>query len=126
MCVFPAGNGLPTVGAVTRVTAPTMTSAIFRSGGQQFRVTEGDVLRVATLAGEAGQGVVFDEVLAVLGDSPNIGKPLVSGAQVTAEIVRHGRGEKLIVFKFRRRKRFKRKMGHRQNFTEVKITSISA
>ena len=103
-----------------------MTSAIFRSGGQQFRVTEGDVLRVATLAGEAGQGVVFDEVLAVLGDSPNIGKPLVSGAQVTAEIVRHGRGEKLIVFKFRRRKRFKRKMGHRQNFTEVKITSISA
>jgi len=103
-----------------------MTSAIFRSGGQQFRVTEGDVLRVATLAGEAGQGVVFDEVLAVLGDSPNIGKPLVSGAQVQAEIVRHGRGEKLIVFKFRRRKRFKRKMGHRQNFTEVKITSISA
>jgi large subunit ribosomal protein L21 len=103
-----------------------MTSAIFRSGGQQFRVTEGDVLRVATLAGEAGQGVVFDEVLAVLGDSPNIGKPLVNGAQVKAEIVRHGRGEKLIVFKFRRRKRFKRKMGHRQNFTEVKITSISA
>ena len=103
-----------------------MTSAIFRSGGQQFRVIEGDVLRVATLAGEAGQGVVFDEVLAVLGDSPNIGKPLVTGAQVKAEIVRHGRGEKLIVFKFRRRKRFKRKMGHRQNFTEVKITSISA
>ena len=103
-----------------------MTSAIFRSGGQQFRVTEGDVLRVATLAGDAGQGVVFDEVLAVLGDSPNIGKPLVNGAQVKAEIVRHGRGEKLIVFKFRRRKRFKRKMGHRQNFTEVKITSISA
>jgi large subunit ribosomal protein L21 len=103
-----------------------MTSAIFRSGGQQFRVIEGDVLRVATLAGDAGQSVVFDEVLAVLGDSPNIGKPLVKGAQVKAEIVRHGRGEKLIVFKFRRRKRFKRKMGHRQNFTEVKITSISA
>jgi large subunit ribosomal protein L21 len=103
-----------------------MTSAIFRSGGQQFRVSEGDTLRVATLAGEAGQSVVFDEVLAVLGDSPAIGQPLVKGAQVQAEIVQHGRGEKIVVFKFRRRKRFKRKMGHRQNFTEVKITSISA
>jgi len=103
-----------------------MTSAIFRSGGQQFRVSEGDTLRVATLAGEAGQSVVFDEVLAVLGDSPAIGQPLVKGAQVKAEIVQHGRGEKIVVFKFRRRKRFKRKMGHRQNFTEVKITSISA
>lgn len=103
-----------------------MTSAIFRSGGQQFRVSEGDTLRVATLAGEAGQAVVFDEVLAVLGDTTAIGQPLVKGAQVKAEIVLHGRGEKLIVFKFKRRKRFKRKMGHRQNFTEVKITSISA
>jgi len=103
-----------------------MTSAIFRSGGQQFRVSEGDTLRVATLVGEAGQAVVFEEVLAVLGDTTSIGQPLVKGAQVKAEIVQHGRGEKLIVFKFKRRKRFKRKMGHRQNFTEVKITSISA
>lgn len=107
-----------------------MTSAIIRSGGQQFRVSEGDTLRVATLPGDAGQSVVFDEVLAVLGDggsgAAKIGRPLVAGAKVSAEIVQHGRGEKLIVFKFRRRKRFKRKMGHRQNFTEVKITSISA
>ena len=70
--------------------------------------------------------MVFDQVLAVLGDSPKIGRPLVAGAKVSAQIVQHGRGEKLIVFKFRRRKRFKRKMGHRQNFTEVKITSITA
>ena len=103
-----------------------MTSAIFRSGGQQFRVSEGDTLRVATLAGDAGSSVVFDEVLAVLGDAAKIGQPLVAGAKISAEIVQHGRGEKLIVFKFRRRKRFKRKMGHRQGFTEVKITSISA
>ncbi|MEO8178940.1 MAG: 50S ribosomal protein L21 [Deltaproteobacteria bacterium] len=103
-----------------------MTSAIFRTGGQQFRVSEGDTLRIATLVGEAGQAVVFDEVLAVLGDTTAIGQPLVKGAQIKAEIVQHGRGEKIIVFKFRRRKRFKRKMGHRQNFTEVKITSISA
>jgi large subunit ribosomal protein L21 len=105
-----------------------MTSAIIRTGGQQFRVTEGDVLRLANLAGEAGEDIVFDEVLAVSGDSgsaPAFGQPLVKGATVTAQIVRHGRGEKLIVFKFRRRKRYKRKNGHRQNFTEVKVTSIS-
>jgi large subunit ribosomal protein L21 len=110
-----------------------MSSAIFRSGGQQYRVSTGDVLRLATLSGEAGQDVVFDEVLALLGGSASgasgettLGQPLVKGAKVTAQIVRHGRGEKLVVFKFRRRKRFKRKNGHRQNFTEVKITAISA
>jgi large subunit ribosomal protein L21 len=103
-----------------------MSSAIFRTGGQQYRVSEGDVLRLATIAGDAGQDVVFEEVLAVVGDSTTLGQPLVKGAKVTAQIVRHARGEKLIVFKFRRRKRYKRKNGHRQNFTEVKITGISA
>jgi large subunit ribosomal protein L21 len=103
-----------------------MSSAIFRTGGQQYRVSAGDVLRLATIAGDAGQDVVFDEVLAVLGDSTTLGQPLVKGAKVTAQIVRHDRGEKLVIFKFKRRKRFKRKNGHRQNFTEVKITGISA
>jgi large subunit ribosomal protein L21 len=103
-----------------------MSSAIFRTGGQQYRVSAGDVLRLATIAGEAGQDVVFDQVLAVLGDSTTLGQPLVSGAKVTAQIVRHARGEKLVIFKFKRRKRYKRKNGHRQNFTEVKITGISA
>jgi large subunit ribosomal protein L21 len=108
-----------------------MTSAIIRTGGQQYRVSEGDVLRIASLSGDAGQAIVFDEVLALGGDPATgslaaIGQPLVKGATVTAQIVNHGRGEKLVVFKFRRRKRYKRKMGHRQNFTEVKITSISA
>ena len=103
-----------------------MTSAIIRTGGQQYRVSEGDTLRIATLAGDAGQSIVFDEVLALGGDTITIGQPLVKGATVTAEIVSHGRGEKIVVFKFRRRKRYKRKMGHRQNFTAVKITSISA
>jgi large subunit ribosomal protein L21 len=103
-----------------------MSSAIFRTGGQQYRVSEGDVLRLATIAGDAGQDVVFDQVLAVLGDSPTLGQPLVQGAKVTAQIVRHDRGEKLVIFKFKRRKRYKRKNGHRQNFTEVKITAISA
>ena len=103
-----------------------MTSAIIRTGGQQYRVSEGDTLRIATLAGDAGQSIVFDEVLALGGETITIGQPLVKGAKVTAEIVSHGRGEKIVVFKFRRRKRYKRKMGHRQNFTAVKITSISA
>src|SRR5688572_11538124 len=102
-----------------------MTSAIIRTGGQQFRVSEGDVLRLQTIAGEAGNTIVFDEVLAIGGDKSVLGQPLIKGAKVTGEIVRHSRGEKLIVFKFRRRKRYKRKMGHRQNHTMVKITSIS-
>jgi large subunit ribosomal protein L21 len=102
-----------------------MTSAIFKSGGKQYRAAEGDVLRLATLPGEAGQAVTFDEVLLVSGDSPAIGAPLVAGAKVQAEIVRHGRGPKLVVFKFKRRKRFKLKKGHRQDFTEVRVTSIS-
>jgi len=103
-----------------------MSSAIIRSGGQQFRVSAGDVLHLASITGDAGQDVVFDEVLALLGDSTTLGQPLIKGAKVTAQIVRHLRGEKLVVFKFKRRKRYKRKNGHRQNLTEVKITGISA
>lgn len=103
-----------------------MSSAIIQTGGKQYRVSEGDTLKVATLGGEQGEAVVFDQVLAVLGDDPSIGKPLVAGAKVEGKIVRHGRGEKLIVYKFKRRKRYQRKMGHRQAFTEVQITSISA
>ena len=103
-----------------------MSTAIIRSGGQQFRVSAGDVLRMASIAGDAGQDVVFDEVLAVLGESTTLGQPLVKGAKVTGQIVRQMRGEKLVVFKFKRRKRYKRKNGHRQNLTEVKITGISA
>ena len=84
------------------------------------------MVRIAHLAGDAGNAITFDEVLSVAGDKSVIGQPLIKGAKVLAEIVRHERGEKLIVFKFRRRKRFKRKNGHRQDYTTVKITSISA
>lgn len=103
-----------------------MTSAIIKTGGKQYRVAQGDVIRVATLAGDAGQSVVFDQVLAVTGAEVKTGQPLVAGAKVEAQIVRHGRGPKLVVFKLKRRKRFKVKRGHRQDFTEVRVTSISA
>jgi large subunit ribosomal protein L21 len=103
-----------------------MSSAIIKTGGKQYRVTAGDVIRVATLTGEAGASVVFDQVLAVTGETAKIGLPLVAGAKVEAQIVRHGRGPKIVVFKLKRRKRFKVKKGHRQDFTEVRVTSISS
>ena len=100
-----------------------MASAVIRTGGKQYRVAEGDLVRVATLAGNPGDKVKFD-VLLLSGDSVQIGKPSVSGAEVEGEIVEHGRAEKLIVFKFRKRKRSRKKAGHRQDFTAVRITGV--
>lgn len=101
-----------------------MAYAIIRTGGKQYRVAEGDLVRVSSLEGEPGAKIEFGEVLLVGGDTPKVGKPLVQGAKVSAEIVEHGRDKKLIVFKFRRRKRSRRKAGHRQNFTAVRITGV--
>jgi large subunit ribosomal protein L21 len=108
------------------MTTAAAPSAIIRTGGQQHRVSEGEIVRVASLAGNPGDKVSFDEVLAILGESPKIGTPTVAKAKVSAEIVNQGLGEKLVVFKFRRRKRYKKKAGHRQGYTAVKITGISA
>jgi large subunit ribosomal protein L21 len=101
-----------------------MATAVIRTGGKQYRVSEGDTLAVELLAGNPGDDVEFSDVLFLGGDSPKIGKPLVSGAKVTGKILAHDRGERLVVFKFKRRKRYKRKNGHRQHFTSVQITSI--
>jgi large subunit ribosomal protein L21 len=101
-----------------------MATAVIRTGGKQYRVSEGDTLAVELLAGNPGDDVQFSDILFLGGDSPKIGTPLVSGAKVTGKIIAHDRGERLVVFKFRRRKRYKRKNGHRQHFTSVKITSI--
>ena len=103
-----------------------MPYAIIRTGGKQYRVEPGQTLRVPSLLGEAGTKVTFNEVL--LGsDGSNVrtGIPTLSGASVTGEIVRHGLGEKIVVFKFKRRKNYARKQGHRQGFTEVKISDIT-
>jgi large subunit ribosomal protein L21 len=102
------------------------TQAVIRTGGQQFRVSEGEVLRISLLDKAEGESVTFDEVLAITGSRSVLGQPLVPGAKVEATVVQHVRGPKLIVFKFKRRKRFKRKVGHRQDFTEVRIGAIHA
>jgi len=100
--------------------------AVIKTGGKQYRVSEGQKLRVEKLPGSVGEKVTLGEVLLLGGDSPKIGQPLVKGASVAAEIVAQDRGKKIVVFKFRRRKNYRRKTGHRQQYTELKITGISA
>ena len=103
-----------------------MTYAIFRSGGKQFRAEPGKTLRIPSLQGEAGTTVEFSDVL-LSSDNGNVrlGVPTLSGAKVTGEIVKHGLGDKIVVFKFKRRKNYARKQGHRQGYTEVRITDIT-
>ena len=101
--------------------------AVIETGGKQYRVEPGQTVVVEKLPGNEGESIAFDRVLLVSsGDGANvkIGQPIVSGAKVSGEIVEHGLGEKLVVFKFRRRKNYVRKNGHRQQYTAVKITSI--
>jgi large subunit ribosomal protein L21 len=111
--------------------------AVFKTGGKQYRVEKGDKLRVEKLDGKVGDPVTFQEVLLLVesgqdGDAPadsaavTVGKPLVGGAKVEAKIVGQGLGPKLIIFKFRRRKNYRRKRGHRQPFTALEITNIVA
>jgi large subunit ribosomal protein L21 len=100
--------------------------AVIRTGGKQYRVSEGDTLRIEKLPGDVGSTISFGDVLMLGGANVSIGKPLVKGAAVSAQIVAQDRGKKIIVFKMRRRKNYRRKNGHRQWFTEVKITGISA
>lgn len=101
--------------------------AVIKTGGKQYRVAEGDQLRVEKLAGAVGDGVTFDNVLLVSGvggETLKVGKPHVSGAKVEAKIVRQGLGPKILIFKMRRRKNYRRKTGHRQPFTALQITKI--
>lgn len=101
--------------------------AVIKSGGKQYRVQEGQTLKLEKLEVATGESLDFDQVLLVAdGEDVKVGAPLVDGAKVSAEIVSHGRGEKIRILKFRRRKHSMRRQGHRQWFTEVKITGISA
>jgi large subunit ribosomal protein L21 len=98
--------------------------AVFKTGGKQYRVAAEDVLEVDKIKGEPGEIVEFGEVLVVGGDSVTLGAPTVAGATVAAEVVEQGRGPKVIAFKKRRRKNSRRKRGHRQEFTLLRITEI--
>jgi large subunit ribosomal protein L21 len=100
--------------------------AIFESGGKQHKVVEGEVLRLEKLDAAAGDKVNFDKVLLINdGKKLTVGAPYVSGSSVSAEVVEQGRGDKVKIIKFRRRKHHEKQMGHRQSYTEVKITGIS-
>ncbi len=101
--------------------------AVIESGGKQHRVQEGEILRLEKLEVATGENVDFDKVLLLAnGDDLTVGAPYVEGGKVTAEVLSHGRGDKVRIIKFKRRKHHDKQMGHRQWFTEVKITGISA
>jgi large subunit ribosomal protein L21 len=98
--------------------------AVIRTGGKQYRVAPEDVIKVEKVAGDPGEIVQFGEVLLVGGDDVAVGAPTVAGASVAAEVLEQGRGPKVIAFKKRRRKNSRRKRGHRQEFTMVRVTEI--
>ena len=99
--------------------------AIFETGGKQYRVTEGDILFIEKLGLEAGDKVTFDQVLAIInGDATQFGSPTLGGASVTAEVLKNGRAKKVIVYKMKPKKNYRRKQGHRQPYTQVKINQI--
>jgi len=99
--------------------------AVIKSGGKQYRVASGEQVQVELLDAAVGSDVAFDQVLLVgAGDQVKVGAPLVAGAKVTATVVGHGRGDKVRIFKLRRRKHFQKSQGHRQSYTEVRINDI--
>ena len=101
--------------------------AVIKTGGKQYRVTAGEKLKVEQIPADIGQEIVLDQVLMIGGgESVKVGAPLVTGANVTAKVVAHGRGEKIRIFKMRRRKHYQKHQGHRQNFTEIEISAINA
>lgn len=100
--------------------------AIIATGGKQYKVSEGDVIRVEKLGVEAGTEYTFDQVLAVSGDEMVVGTPTVAGATVTASVIGDGKAKKVIVYKYKRKTGYHKKNGHRQAYTQVKIEKINA
>ena len=102
-----------------------MTYAVIRTGGKQYRVTPGDIIRVEKLGGEPGTAVAFEEVLMTADEGAiHVGAPLVPGARVTAQVVQQGKAKKILILKKKRRKNYRRHQGHRQQFTAVRVTGI--
>jgi large subunit ribosomal protein L21 len=101
--------------------------AVVKTGGKQYKVAAGEKLKIETIPGDVGSQIVLDQVLMLAdGDAVTLGTPLVSGASVKATVLSHGRGDKVRIFKLRRRKHYQKRQGHRQNYTEIKIEAISA
>ena len=101
--------------------------AVIKTGGKQYRVSAGEKLKVEQIPADIGAEIVLDQVLMVTnGDAVKMGTPLVSGASVQAKVVAHGRGDKVHIFKMRRRKHYRKSQGHRQNYTEIEILGIAA
>ena len=101
--------------------------AVIKTGGKQYRVAPGEKLKIEQIPADIGSEIVLDQILMVAdGEAVTVGTPLVSGATVKATVVAHGRGEKVQIFKMRRRKHYQKHQGHRQNYTEIRIDGISA
>jgi large subunit ribosomal protein L21 len=101
--------------------------AVIKTGGKQYKVSAGEKLKVESIAADVGAEIVLDQVLLIAdGENVTAGTPLVSGATVKATVVSHGRGEKIKIYKMRRRKHYRKTLGHRQNYTEIQISGISA
>ena len=100
--------------------------AVIKTGGKQYRVSAGEKLKIEQIAADVGQEIVLDQVLLVAdGDALKMGAPLIAGAQVKAKVLKHGRGDKVHIFKLNRRKHYRRSQGHRQNYTEIEILGIA-
>ena len=101
--------------------------AVIKTGGKQYKVTAGERVKVEKLVGDVGSKVVIDKVLMIAdGEKTTIGAPLVAGAKVSVTVLSHGRADKVMIFKFRRRKHYRKTQGHRQSFTEIQIDTIAA
>lgn len=101
--------------------------AVVKTGGKQYRVSAGEKLRIEQIPAEVGQEILLEEVLVVAADGDlKMGTPLVAGAKVRAKVLKHGRGDKVRIFKLNRRKHYRRSQGHRQNYTEIEILGIAA
>ena len=100
--------------------------AVIKTGGKQYKVSEGDLLKVEKLSGEVGETIELNEVLMVGGEEVKIGTPLLSGAKVSAKVVEQGKDKKILVFHSKRRKNYRKKYGHRQPITRLQITGIEA
>ena len=113
----------PAVGPVKRL----IMYAVIKAGGKQYRVASGEKLKIETVVAEVGSEIVLDQVLMVAdGDNVTLGTPTLSGATVKAKVLSHGRGDKVHIFKMRRRKHYRKSQGHRQNYTEIEILGIAA